>query len=88
MNFNCDKCGLCCRSLKKFGELYADLDDGSGVCKFLDKTSNLCIIYDMRPLKCRVEDAYKAYFSKIPYKVYIDFTYQMCENLKKQHESN
>lgn len=56
MNFNCDKCGLCCRSLKKFGELYADLDDGSGVCKFFDKTSNLCTIYDMRPLKCRVED--------------------------------
>ncbi len=51
MSFNCDKCGLCCRSLKKFGELYADLDDGSGVCKFLDKTSNLCTIYDMRHFK-------------------------------------
>ena len=41
--FECDKCGACCRSLKR-SELYSKLDRGDGVCKYLN--DNLCSIYD------------------------------------------
>lgn len=49
--FNCDKCGLCCRSLH-LSELYHDLDKGDGVCIHLDEKTNLCRIYHSRPEKC------------------------------------
>lgn len=57
--FDCSKCGLCCRSLGRnpmFREL--GMDPGDGVCKFLDQETNLCTIYEDRPLICRVDDLY------------------------------
>lgn len=60
--FFCDKCGACCRHLD-LSPLYAELDRGDGVCKFLD--NNLCSIYDSRPLLCRVDDMYQAYFKNM-----------------------
>jgi len=84
LDFICDRCGLCCRALNQFGSLYSDLDDGSGCCRYLDKKSNLCSIYDNRPLKCRIEEGYKTYFSEIPYKQYIEQTIKGCNKLKEQ----
>ena len=58
-NFDCSKCGLCCRSLGRnpiFREL--GLDPGNGICVFLDQATNLCTIYEDRPLICRVDDLY------------------------------
>ena len=58
-NFDCSKCGLCCRSLGRnpiFREL--GLDPGNGVCRFLDQATNLCTIDEDRPLICRVDDMY------------------------------
>ena len=58
--FDCSKCGLCCRSLGRnpiFSEL--GLDPGNGICKFLDQDTNLCTIYENRPLICRVDDFYE-----------------------------
>lgn len=80
--FKCDKCGLCCKSLKMMGELYSDLDDGSGCCKFFNQENNLCSIYENRPLKCRVEEGYKVYFSHIPYETYLKQTQEGCKKLK------
>ncbi len=85
--FKCDKCGLCCRSLRYFGELYSDLDDGSGCCRYFDKSTNLCSIYEQRPLKCRVDEGYKVYFSNISYEKYIDATIKGCQALKSHKES-
>lgn len=34
------------------------MDPGNGVCKFLDQDTNLCTIYEDRPLICRVDDLY------------------------------
>lgn len=59
--FKCEKCGNCCRNLSK-SSLYADLDRGDGICRFLD--GNLCLIYEVRPLKCRIDECYDRYFSK------------------------
>ena len=36
LSFHCTQCGACCRHLKAFGDLYADLDDGSGVLVLVD----------------------------------------------------
>lgn len=82
MNFHCDKCGLCCRNLKDV-ELYAFLDDGTGVCKYLK--GNLCSIYDDRPLVCRVEESYSAFFKDImSEEEYLNYNYIMCNNLKQK----
>ena len=53
--FHCDKCGICCRSLRR-SPLYRELDRGDGVCRYLD--GNLCSIYATRPLLCRVDESY------------------------------
>ena len=60
--FPCEKCGCCCRNIGKaeFAENMA-LPDGS--CKFLDKTSNLCGIYESRPIFCRVDEFYEKFLS-------------------------
>lgn len=60
--FNCDMCGECCRNLDK-SELYKELDRGDGVCIYLE--GNLCGIYESRPLICRVDEAYDAFFSGV-----------------------
>ena len=55
MSFQCNKCGECCWQLKR-SPLYKVLDRGDDVCKYL--SSNLCSIYEKRPLLCRVDESY------------------------------
>ena len=81
MRFECDKCGACCRNLN-MSELYSDLDSGDGTCKYL--VGNLCSIYNERPLKCRVEESYYAFFSdEMSKEEFYQKNYEMCEQLKK-----
>ena len=60
--FPCERCGCCCR---KVGEVFfaksMTLPDGS--CKYLDKNSNLCTIYNERPIYCRVDEYYDKFLS-------------------------
>ncbi|SFK67381.1 hypothetical protein SAMN05216390_102360 [Lachnospiraceae bacterium KH1T2] len=60
--FNCKHCGSCCRNLDK-SDIYAHLDRGDGVCRYL--MGNDCSIYDTRPLLCRIDDSYDSVFSNI-----------------------
>ncbi|MCR5557073.1 MAG: YkgJ family cysteine cluster protein [Butyrivibrio sp.] len=62
MSYACEKCGSCCRHLDR-SELYKELDRGDGICKYL--SNNLCTIYDKRPLLCRIDESYDAFFSEI-----------------------
>lgn len=55
--FPCSSCGLCCRRVN-FSNETNFLDRGDGVCHFLNEETNLCNIYDERPLVCRVKDYY------------------------------
>lgn len=80
--FECDRCGACCRHLKLFGQAYASLDRGDGICRHLDPENNLCRIYENRPLICNVREGYKVFFSDMPYDEYIAMTVQGCEKLK------
>lgn len=78
--FQCNKCG-CCRNLNK-SILYAGLDRGDGVCKYLD--GNLCSIYEERPILCRIDECYELYFKQIiDKKKYYNLNKEMCENLRK-----
>ena len=61
--FPCNRCGQCCRHLH-LSTLYARLDRGDGVCRYLDETSSLCTVYDHRPLLCNVDAMYDLYFSQ------------------------
>ena len=82
--FQCDRCGICCRNLKK-SNLYKDLDRGDGVCRYLE--NNLCTIYDTRPILCRIDESYKIYFEKIMNKEdYYKLNYEACKILKRNKE--
>lgn len=84
MMFPCNQCGCCCRHLDK-SPLYSELDRGDGVCKFL--SGNLCSIYERRPLLCRIDECYDAYFSETMDK---DEFYKLnlieCKKLQKMEE--
>ena len=82
MNFECDRCGACCRHLMSFGAAYTFLDRGDGICKYLNLNNNLCTIYENRPILCNVKEGYKKFFNDMPYEEYISRTIQGCKKLK------
>ena len=82
--FECDCCGCCCRNLDK-SSLYAELDRGDGMCKYL--RGNLCSIYANRPLLCRVDECYDLYFSKfMELEEYYRLNKEECKKMKKTEE--
>lgn len=77
--FACGKCGHCCRSLDK-SPIYAELDGGNGICKYLD--GNLCSVYSTRPLLCRVDESYEVYFKNVMSRVeYEKINHDFCVEL-------
>lgn len=84
MNFVCDACGACCRNLDK-SSIYKELDRGDGVCKYLK--GNLCSIYAIRPLLCRVDESFEVYFKgTIEREEYYELNYQACQMLKAREK--
>ena len=83
--FKCDMCGECCRNIR-LSPLYSELDDGTGACRYL--VGNKCSIYSARPLLCRVDESYEAFFSEAMTKEeYYRLNYEACENLKKNRRN-
>ncbi len=83
--FQCDKCGICCQSLAGI-ELYKELDRGDGTCRYFDNETNLCKIYDKRPLLCNVDKSYDMYFSSfMTRKEYEKVNYDACLQLKRKY---
>lgn len=77
---NFKKLDKCCRNLDK-SSLYADLDRGDGTCIYL--VGNKCSIYETRPVLCRVDDSYEAFFKeKMSLEEYYILNYESCELLK------
>ena len=69
----------------KLSAIYSDLDSGDGTCRYL--VGNLCGIYEERPLKCRVEESYYAFFSEeMTREEYDQKNAEMCRYLKKQRD--
>ena len=82
--FYCDCCGCCCRSIKDI-PYFKEMDRGDGVCIHLDDATNLCNIYNHRPILCRVDECYEAYFStRMSRQAYEKMNYEACEMLKKR----
>lgn len=80
--FKCSCCGECCRNLNK-SNLYKDLDRGDGTCRYLE--GNLCTIYEKRPLICRIDESYEAFFKKqFSLEKYYELNYKVCNLLKKR----
>lgn len=83
-SFSCDRCGLCCRHIKNI-ELLKELDDGTGTCRFLNRETNLCSIYNSRPLICNVDDAYEIFFKEnMTREEYYMLNYSACKKFKEQ----
>ena len=75
--FVCDRCGACCHHLE-LSPLYKELDRGDGICKYL--SGNLCSIYENRPLLCRVDASYDAFFKDVfTLEIYYNLNYR-CSN--------
>ena len=82
--FPCDRCGLCCRHIGGI-ELFKDMDDGTGVCRFLDRKTNLCMIYASRPLFCNVDAAYEVLFKEnLMRDEFYELNRLACERLKEK----
>ena len=81
--FNCDKCGICCQSLSGVA-LFRELDRGDGTCRYFDEATHLCSIYNDRPLLCRVDESYEAFFSDtMTREEYEQINYEACKQLKQ-----
>lgn len=65
-------------------ELYQDLDDGTGVCRYFDHSSKLCTIYDNRPQKCRIKESYVYFQSLMSYDDYIRINIEGCKKIKEE----
>ena len=83
-NFPCDRCGLCCEHLPNI-ELYQDLNNGQGVCKYFDISTRLCKIYDKRPQKCNINSEYVWFEHLMSYEEYIKLNINACKKLKEEY---
>lgn len=78
--FPCERCGCCCR---KVGEVFfaRHMAKSNGVCKYLDESTNLCTIYDQRPIFCRVDELYeKNLANKISREEFYRINKEICKN--------
>lgn len=79
--FPCTSCGKCCRRVN-LSEITAYLDRGDGICRHFDSDTNLCKIYQERPLVCRVGDYYKTHLSDdISWQEFVRLNLEICKKL-------
>lgn len=80
--FKCNKCGLCCKNIRK-SVIYSHLDRGDGVCKYFCDETHLCSIYENRPDICNVDKMYEMHYSKIlPINEFYKLNKECCIKLK------
>ena len=87
LSFPCTSCGLCCKNLGLSSEA-SKLNRGDGTCRYFDDNTNLCTIYEDRPLVCRVEDYYTKYLSEtFKWDDFVALNLKVCETLQKNRSS-
>ena len=83
MPFPCIQCGECCRHAGEVPQLATKVDT-DGVCRYLDKRTNRCTIYDMRPKVCNVSYMYQTYFkAQMTEGEFIQKNLQVCCHLNR-----
>ncbi len=81
--FPCDGCGKCCQFVN-LSEQTQFLDRGDGTCRYFDKSSNHCLIYNERPAICRVDKQYQlCYSEQYSWEEFIQLNVAICDYLKK-----
>ena len=80
IDFQCIRCGLCCRNIGEIEQLKT-FHDGDGICRFLDQETNLCMIYDSRTTICNVEVSYELFFYHYSEQEYLQMNYEGCRCL-------
>lgn len=84
--FKCDRCGLCCKAVSS-NDIYKHLDRGDGICIYFDCKTNLCKIYNERPIICRVDGAYDLFLKSTWSKEeYYELNSKYCKMLKQKME--
>ncbi|MGI3476967.1 YkgJ family cysteine cluster protein [Providencia stuartii] len=79
--FPCNSCGKCCKKVNASTET-SFLDRGDGVCYHFDEITNLCSIYETRPLVCRVEDYYRKNLSEIlSWDEFVELNMRVCRGI-------
>ena len=82
--FPCNACGKCCQRVN-FSPQTAFLDRGDGICRYFDDQTNLCTIYETRPLVCRVKEYYQAFLSsQYSWEEFIRLNQEICQKLQKE----
>lgn len=82
--YPCKKCGNCCRRVgdTEIGFLLAN---ENGICRYFDESSNLCRIYNNRPIYCNIDEYYYKYLSKImSIEEFYELNNQKCISFAKQ----
>ncbi|MEH8137622.1 YkgJ family cysteine cluster protein [Gallibacterium anatis] len=83
-DFPCSACGKCCRRVN-LSEQTRFLDRGDGICLHFDESTNLCKIYENRPLVCRVKDYYLANLTdQYSWEEFVFLNIKICEVLQKE----
>lgn len=83
--FKCDQCGLCCMHVNRAVIDY-DINMENGVCRYFNKRTKLCEIYDDRPIFCNVDKFYEKYFrDKYSREDYYSVNYDICNKLKERY---
>lgn len=82
MKFDCDRCGVCCKNIRRSYFYKAELDRGDGVCKYLTE-ENLCAIYSTRPLFCNIDAYWEKFLSeKMSRDEFHELNHAACRRLK------
>lgn len=85
--FDCDRCGLCCRSLGK-NFIRVELDRGDGVCKNFNEETRLCKIYKTRPIVCNVDAYYEKFLSdSMSREKFHELNREICNKLKEDFQT-
>ena len=81
--FFCDQCGACCKNIRRANFAH-ELDRGDGICKHLDTSTNLCTIYNERPIFCNVDAYYEKFLSQtMSRQDFYALNKKVCDDLKK-----
>lgn len=84
--FQCDQCGCCCRRIGEV-DFAKHMALSNGTCKFLDTKTNLCTIYEKRPIFCRVDEFYEKFLSDRMTKENFYLQNKMvCQKFKSERE--
>lgn len=80
--FPCTACGQCCRHVH-LSQKTAYLDRGDGVCRHLDDDSDLCTIYENRPLICQIENYYHQHYAHLyDWDDFVTLNLDICQALQ------